>query len=92
MSEVKVHYSENVADNATLLLGAAEELGLEPYVVRTQSEPYYLVPREVAEKAGLDYESDDDEESAPEEDSAEEKKPAKKTAAKKTAAKKASSK
>lgn len=39
-------------DNATLLLGAAEELGLDQGVVRTSGNGF-VVPREVAERAGL---------------------------------------
>lgn len=38
------------SDNATLLLAAAEELGLEPEVVRT-SEDGFVVPQEVHDKA-----------------------------------------
>ena len=43
-------------DNAILLLAAAEELDLDPAVVAT-SEDAFMVPPEVAEKAGFDKES-----------------------------------
>lgn len=64
------------SESATLLLAAAEDLDLDAAVVRTTSRGY-LVPQEVADKAGLG-----EGESAP----------AKKTAAKKTAAKKTTAK
>lgn len=38
-------------ENAILLLAAAEELKLDPSVVRTTGEGYFLVPQEVADKA-----------------------------------------
>lgn len=60
------------ADTAVLLLAAAEELGLDPSVVRTTSDGY-LVPAEVAKKVG----GDSEEKPA--------RRTAKKTAAKKTA-------
>ena len=65
-------------DNAVLLLAAARELELDTGVVRTTSQGHFLVPQEVADKAG------------PGDDT--EPKPAKKTAAKKTAAKKTATK
>lgn len=40
-------------DSAVLLLAAAEELGLSADVVRTTSLGHFLVPEEVAEKAGF---------------------------------------
>lgn len=42
-------------DNATLLLAAAQELGLPADVVRTApTEGVFVVPAEVADKAGFD--------------------------------------
>lgn len=38
------------SEQATLLLGAADELGLEPDVVKT-TEGGFLVPQEVSDKA-----------------------------------------
>lgn len=49
---VKVPYGKG-GDNATLLLAAAEELKMEPGVVRTTMHGFE-VPEEVAKKAGLD--------------------------------------
>lgn len=40
-------------DNAVLLLAAAQELELDPGVVRTTSDNVFLVPSDVAKKAGL---------------------------------------
>lgn len=50
------------SDNATLLLAAAVELGLDQSVVSTTSFGRFLVPQSVAEKAGLKSESTDDRE------------------------------
>ncbi len=47
------------ADNATLLLAAAEELGQPAQVVQTQSDGYFLVPKDVASKAKVKFEEDD---------------------------------
>jgi hypothetical protein len=60
MSEtVKVPYGKG-GDNATLLLAAAEELDMEPGVVRTSLHGFE-VPKEVADKAGLDgYDPDEE--------------------------------
>lgn len=80
--EVKVPYGEDAQETATLLLAAAEELGLDAYVVRTSSDGVFYVPDEVASKAKVEVEDDESDAEA------EEKKPAKKTAAKKSAAKK----
>jgi hypothetical protein len=44
---------ELTQDNAVLLLAAAEELELDPAVVRTTSDNVFLVPGDVAKKAGL---------------------------------------
>ena len=41
------------ADNAVLLLEAAEKKGLDASVVRTTSQGHFLVPAEVAAEAGL---------------------------------------
>lgn len=49
--EVGVPYGDNPAETATLLLAAAEALGLEPHVVRVTSELEFMVPVEVNEKA-----------------------------------------
>jgi hypothetical protein len=87
MSEVEVPYGDSATDTAVLLLAAAEELDLDPAVVKSQ-EGHFLVPEEVAEKAGVDYHGDEDEaapEPPPEEPVEETKAPAK-PAAKKTAA------
>lgn len=51
MADTKV-YGLN-KDNAALLLEAAEKLDMPHSVVRTSSEGYFLVPDEVADKAGL---------------------------------------
>lgn len=48
-----VYISGQNAENATLLLAAAEELGQEPFVVATV-DGGFNVPQEVAEKAGFD--------------------------------------
>lgn len=80
MNEVEVPYGDNASETATLLLAAAEELGYQPWQVRTTSDnTVFLVPEEVAEKVESDKKSD-------------EKAAAKKTAAKKAPAKKAASK
>jgi hypothetical protein len=79
MADVEVPYGESASDTATLLLAAAENLELAPGVVQTTSDGVFLVPEEVAKKAGLDTVDDE----------AEDKAPAKKAAAKKSAAKKA---
>jgi hypothetical protein len=73
MSDVQIEGRS--ADKATLLLAAAEDLGLDAGVVRTTSGGY-LVPEDVADKAGLS------------EGEKPKKTAAKKTTAKKTAASK----
>lgn len=52
MSEntVEVPFGENPAETATLLLAAAEDLGMDQAVVGTQ-EGAFLVPLEVNDKA-----------------------------------------
>jgi hypothetical protein len=71
--QVEVPFGDDAGDTAVLLLAAAEDLGLDPGVVKTNSDGSFVVPKEVADKA----------------DGGGKKKAAKKTAAKKTAAKKA---
>lgn len=51
MADVQVN-GQN-AENAILLLEAAEKLDLAPGVVRTTSKGHFLVPEEVAKEAGL---------------------------------------
>lgn len=52
--EVLVRYGESAADTATLLLGSAEKLEMDPGVVRHQPDDSgFLVPAEVAKDAGL---------------------------------------
>jgi hypothetical protein len=48
--EVAVPFGDNPSDQATLLLAAAEDLGLDPGVVRT-TEGGFAVPEEVNDKA-----------------------------------------
>lgn len=48
--EVDVPFDDKTSDNAVLLLAAAEDLGLDPAVVRTY-EGGFTVPKEVHEKA-----------------------------------------
>src|SRR6478736_2636999 len=57
-----VEVADLTSDNATLLLAAAEELDLDPSVVATTSHGHFLVPEDVAKKAGLDYETTEDRE------------------------------
>ena len=91
------------SENATLLLEAAQNLDLDASAVRTSSRGHFVVDEEIAKKAGVDYESDDEEPtttshlvaddggSPADSDESEQPKAAKKTAAKKTAAKKTAS-
>ncbi len=74
MTEIQVPFGDNNSDNAVLLLAAAEELGLDPSVVKT-NEGAFLVSQEIYDKAF-----------GPRDE--EPKVPVKKTAAKRTAAKK----
>lgn len=54
MSEDKVKVPGLTEDNAVLLLAAAEELGLDHRVVAVSpSEGAFVVPSEVADKAGI---------------------------------------
>ena len=48
--QVEVPFGDEPGEQATLLLAAAEELGLDPDVVRT-SEGAFVVPSEVNDKA-----------------------------------------
>lgn len=100
--EVLVPYGEDASKTATLLLGAADDKGYEPWIVRHQPDDGgFRVPPDVAEAAGLDT-VDEDKQAEVEADEAREraeaanqagnpepKKTAKKTA-KKSAAKKTS--
>jgi hypothetical protein len=80
MSDVTVPFGDSASDTATLLLAAADKLDLDPSAVRTV-EGAFVVPREVADEADVDYESDEE---AAEEAAEEEPKPAAKKAAKKS--------
>jgi hypothetical protein len=54
MGEVLIPYGDSAKDTATLLLGAADDAGFEPYVVRHQPDDAgFRVPEEVAKKAKL---------------------------------------
>jgi hypothetical protein len=59
---------EQSTDNAVLLLAAAEEAGADPGVVRTTSDGWFLVPGDIAEKAGVDVIKDEEPEPAPAEE------------------------
>lgn len=73
MSDVEISFSDSPRETAVNLLAAASVLDLPSSVVRTTSGGF-IVPSEVADKAGYG------------EDAGEEKKPAKKTSAKKKSA------
>ena len=47
---VEVPFGDNASDQATLLLAAAEDLGLDPSTVGTR-EGAFVVPQEVHDKA-----------------------------------------
>lgn len=47
---VQMPFDAHTKDNAVLLLAAAEELGLDPGVVKT-AEGMFIVPKEVHDKA-----------------------------------------
>jgi len=51
--EVEVAFGDEPSDTATLLLAAAEDLELEPGVVKTTSTGTFIVPSDVAKKAGV---------------------------------------
>lgn len=80
MADVRVKISQ---DNAVLLLAEAEKQEQDPSVVRT-SDGWFVVEEGIASKAGVKYETDEDEEA----DQAAAKKAA---AVKKAAAKRESS-
>ena len=76
MTDVFVPPGDSAQDTAVLLLEAAEKAG-EPADVVRSSDGGFVVPQELADAAGVDYESGDDSDD-------DEKKPAKKAAAKKS--------
>ena len=79
---VTVPYGENAGETATLLLAAAEEVCGDQSVVRTV-EGAFVAPKEVADKAGVDYEdpdADQQDRSVSEQDEADDKPAAKKSA------------
>lgn len=82
MSNVKIPFGDDPRETALLLLGAAEDEGLEQEIVRTDGEGNFYAPREVAEAAGVEFDDPDAEADADAEPA-----PAKKAAAKKTAKK-----
>lgn len=91
MPEVEVPFGDDASETATLLLAAAEDLELDPHVVKTTGDQRFVVPQEVADKAGVKY----DEEDSGQEQAADEEpdKPvAKKATPRKRAAKKAAGK
>lgn len=51
LGEVEIPFGDDPQETAILLLAAAEELDLEPFVVRT-GEGVFLVPEAVADGAG----------------------------------------
>lgn len=61
MTNVEVPFGAKPQDTAVLLLAAAEQNGGDPSVVRTTTGAF-VVPEEIAEAAGVSYNSD---ESAP---------------------------
>ena len=50
MTEVEVPFGDDAGDKAVLLLAAAEELNLNPSVIKT-TEGAFLVPQEVNDRA-----------------------------------------
>jgi hypothetical protein len=79
--QVEVKFSGEASDRAVLLLAAAEELGLDASVIRS-SYGAFLVPEEVAKKAGFDGDGE------PTKTTVAKKAPAKKAATKKAASNK----
>lgn len=57
MTDIKIPFGNNNKDNAVLLLAAAEELGLDSSVVRTSTSAF-VVPEDVAKKAGFNSEGE----------------------------------
>lgn len=51
MNEVEVPYGDKPEETAVLLLAAAEELDLDPWVVRTVGGDVFMVPESVKAKA-----------------------------------------
>jgi hypothetical protein len=49
--EVEVPFGDNPSETATLLLAAAEDMDLDPGVVKTTSEGTFVVPADLAKKA-----------------------------------------
>jgi hypothetical protein len=64
MTDKIVRVEGLTSDNATLLLAAAAELELDPSVVATTTDNVFLVPEEVAKKAGLKPQPDEDDATA----------------------------
>jgi len=88
-NDAYVKYGDDAEKTAVLLLEAAEKAGADASVVRTTSDGEFIVPEEIADAAGVEYEVDDsDDDGDGDEDEA--PKPTKKAAAKKSAAKKGS--
>lgn len=81
--EATVPFGDDPGKTATLLLAAAEELELDPGVVRTTSDQTFVVPAEVAKKAKVDTVDESEPEAA--DDEPEKKATTKKAAAKKSA-------
>lgn len=86
-----IHIGEKSGDNAVLLLAAAENLDLDPSVVRTTSNGF-SVPEDVAKEAGFDADGNRVSDAPKAKKTAAKKAPAKKTAARKSPAKKAAAK
>lgn len=84
---VEVPFGDNASETATLLLAAADELGLSADVVQTTGDSMFLVPQEVLDKAGAEDDAGVEEAPAEEAPAPAKKAPAKK-AAKKAPAKK----
>lgn len=60
-NEVAVKYGDDAASVAQSLLAAARSLDVDTSVVKTTSRGVFVVPEEVADKAGLSYEVLDEE-------------------------------
>lgn len=82
----KVPFGEKRSDTAVLLLAAARELDLPPYVVQVNPlTQTFSVPDEVAERAKIGDDKTESEDKPPAKKAATKKAAAKKTAAKKAA-------